>query len=79
MEIKKRLISVGDVFFIIGKYSFDPMEKPKVIEVQVAYKLHGRFFAYPTNGSGVFDFNRRDLGKAVFSNKEEAEQVLGGF
>lgn len=76
MSNEKRMISVGDVLYIIGKYSFSPDEKPKVVEVQVAYKFRKRFYAYPTNGHGTFSFNNSDLGKTVFINREDAERVL---
>ncbi len=76
MANKKRLIFAGDVLYIIGKYSFSPSENPQVVEVQVAYKSRKQFFAYPTKGHGTFKLTNSDLGKTVFYNREDAEQVL---
>lgn len=76
MANEKRLISVGDVLYIIGKYSFSPSENPQVVEVQVAYKFRKQFFAYPTKGHGTFKFANNDLGKTVFFNHEEAGAAL---
>ena len=77
MATKKRLISVGDVLYIIGKYSFSPEENPQVVEVQVAYHLRKNFYAYPTKGHGTFKFANSDLGRTVFYNQKEAERLLG--
>lgn len=79
MANEKRLISEGDVLYIIGKYSFSPDEDPEVVEVQVAYKFRKQFFAYPTKGHGTFKFNHSDMGKTVFVNREDAERVLRRF
>ena len=79
MANEKRLISVGDVLYAIAKYSFSPGENPQVIEVQVAYKFRKQFFAYPTKGHGTFKCNNSDLGKAVFFDREDAEQTLRRF
>ena len=76
MASEKRLISVGDVLYIIGKYSFSPDENPQVVEVQVAYKFRKQFFAYPTKGHGTFKFANNNLGDTVFFNREDAESVL---
>lgn len=76
MENKKRLISAGDVVYIIGKYSFSPDEKPQVIKVEVSYNLHKRLYAYPPKGHGCFSFAQSDLGKIVFLTREEAEAAL---
>ena len=76
MENKKRLISSGDVVYIIGKYSFSRDEMPQVIEVQVAYIARKRLYAYPTKGHGTFSFLQSELGKAVFLTREEAEAAL---
>lgn len=77
MATEKRLISMGDVLYIIGKYSFSPSENPQVVEVQVAYKFRKKFYAYPTKGHGCFSFAQSDLGKLVFLTREEAEAALG--
>ena len=79
MATEKRLISVGDVLYIIGKYSFSPSENPEVIEVQVAYTYRKRFYAYPTKGYGTFKLTNSDLGKTVFYNREDAERTLRRF
>lgn len=76
MANEKRLISVGDVLYIIGKYSFSPSENPQVVEVQVAYKERKQFYGYPTKGHGTFKFTNSDLGKTVFYNREDAERIL---
>ena len=76
MATEKRLISVGDVLYIIGKYSFSRSENPQVVEVQVAYKYRKKFYAYPTNGHGTFKVTNSDLGKTVFYNREDAERIL---
>lgn len=76
MANEKRLIAVGNVLYIIGKYSFLPSENPQVVEVQVAYKFRKQFFAYPTKGHGTFKFANNDLGKTVFYNREDAERIL---
>ena len=76
MVNEKRLISVGDVLYIIGKYSFSPDENPQVVEVQVAYKFRKNFYAYPAKGHGTFKLANSDLGKTVFYNREDAERVL---
>lgn len=76
MANEKRLISVGDVLYIIGKYSFSPSENPQVVEVQVAYKFRKNFYAYPTKGHGTFKFNHSDIGKTVFVNRDDAERIL---
>jgi hypothetical protein len=73
---EKRLISVGDVVYIIGKYSFSPDEDPQVVEAQVAYTFRKRLYAYPTKGHGTFSFNNGDLGKTVFFNRDDAERIL---
>lgn len=72
----KRLISVGDVLYIIGKYSFSPDENPQVVEVQVAYKKRKQFYGYPAKGHCTFKFTNSDLGKTVFYNREDAERIL---
>lgn len=72
-------ISVGDVVYIIGKYSFSPDEQPQVIEVQVAYTFRKRLYAYPTRGHGTFWFSSSGLGKTVFVNREDAKRVLRGY
>lgn len=77
MATEKRLISVGDVLYIIGKYSFNPSEDPQVIEVQVAYTLRKCWYAYPTKGHGTFKLTNSDIGKTVFITRTEAELVLG--
>lgn len=79
MATEKRLISVGDVLYIIGKYSFSPSESPQVVEVQVAYTFRKQFFAYPTKGHGTFKFVNNDLGKTVFYSREDAERTLRRF
>ena len=79
MATEKRLISVGDVLYILGKYSFSPREDPQVVEVQVAYKFRKNFCAYPTKGHGTFKFANSDLGKTVYYNREDAERVLRRF
>ena len=76
MVNENRLISVGDVLYIIGKYSFSPDENPQIVEVQIAYKFRKNFYAYPTNGHGTFKLANSDLGKTVFYNREDAERVL---
>ena len=76
MANENRLISVGDVLYIIGKYSFSPSENPQVVEVQVAYKFRKNFYAYPTKGHGTFKFNHSDIGKTVFVNRDDAERIL---
>lgn len=76
MANEKRLISVGDVLYIIGKYSFSPDENPAVVEVQVAYKFRKQFYAYPTKGHGTFKLTNNDWGKTVFKNRDDAETVL---
>lgn len=72
----KRSVHIGDTLFIIGKYSLSPDEEPTVFEVQVAYDLNKRHFAYPKNKCGVFSFNAADFGKTVFWSRENAERVL---
>ena len=79
MANEKRLISVGDVLYIIGKYSFSPSEDPQVVEVQVAYKFRKQFSGYHTKGHGTFKFANNDLGKTVFYNREDAERTLRRF
>lgn len=79
MANEKRLISVGDVLYIIGKYSFSPSEDPQVVEVQVAYKFRKQFYGYPTKGHGTFKCVNNDLGKTVFYNREDAERTLRRF
>ena len=76
MANENRLISVGDVLYIIGKYSFSVDEKPQVVAVQVAYKFRKQFFAYPTKGHGTFKFANNNLGDTVFFNREDAENAL---
>ena len=76
MANEKRLIAVGDVLYIIGKYSFSPDENPQVVEAQVAYKFHKQFFAFPTKGHGTFKLVNSNLGKTVFYNRKDAERVL---
>ena len=76
MANENRLISVGDVLYIIGKYSFSPSENPQVVEVQVAYKFRKQFFCYPTKGNGTFKITNGDLGKTVFINRDDAERIL---
>ncbi len=76
MANEKRLISVRDVVYIIGKYSFSQDEKPEVIKVQVSYNLRKRLYAYPPRGHGCFSFAQGDLGKTVFFTQEEAEAAL---
>lgn len=76
MGTEKRQISVWDVLYIIGKYSFSRDENPAVIEVQVTSIIHKRAHAYPTKGRGTFCFNNSDLGKTVFFNRDDAERTL---
>lgn len=76
MANEKRLISVGDVLYIIGKYSFSPDENPAVVEVQVAYEFRKQFYAYPTKGHGTFKLTNNNWGKTVFKNRDDAETVL---
>ena len=76
MATEKQLISVGDVLYIIGKYSFSQAENPQVVEVQVAYKHRKQFYAYPTKGHGTFKLVNDDLGKTVFRNRNDADRIL---
>lgn len=76
MATEQRLISVSDVVYVIGRYSFTTDEKPKVVEVQVAYIERKRLYAYATNGHGCFSFVQSDLGKTVFVNRDDAERCL---
>ena len=76
MVTEKRLISVGDVVYVIGRYSFTPDERPKVVEAQVAFIERKRLHAYVTKGHGSFSFAQSDLGKTVFWDREDAERVL---
>ena len=76
MADEKRLISVGDVLYIIGKYSFSPAENPQVVEAQVSYKHRGNFYAYPTNNHGTFKVANSDIGKTAFYKREDAERIL---
>lgn len=78
MASEKRLISVGDVLYIHGKYSFSPDEKPQVVEVQVAYRHRRKFYSYPTKGDGslCFAFAQSDFGEIVFTNRKDAERAL---
>ena len=76
MANEKRLIAMGDVLYIIGKYSFSPSENPQVIEVKVAYRYRRRFYTYPTNNHGTFVLKDGDVGKTVFFNREDAEAAL---
>ena len=76
MATEKRLISDGDVIYLIGKYSFSPSETPQVVEVQVAYKYSKNFYAYPANNHGTFKIANSDIGKTVFYNREDAERIL---
>ena len=76
MANEKRLISVGDVVYVIGRYSFTPDERPKVVEVQVAYIENKRLHGYTTKGDGCFTFAQSDLGRTVFYNRADAERVL---
>lgn len=79
MANEKRLISAGDILYIIGKYSFSRDEDPKVIEVQVDSKYRKQYHASPTKGAGTFCFSQSDLGKTVFYNREDAERTLRRF
>lgn len=74
----ERLISVGDVLYIIGKYSFSVSEKPEVIEVQVASKYRRQYNAFPTKGHGSFMLKNSYIGDTVFFNREDAERALYG-
>ena len=76
MANEKRLIAIGDVLYIIGKYSFSPSENPQVIEVKVAYRYRKQFHTYPTNEHGSFVLKDGDVGKTVFFNREDAERIL---
>lgn len=76
MASEKPSVHIGDTLFIIGKYSYSPDEAPSIIEVQVAYDLHKRHFAYPKSGRGTFSFATGDMGKTVFTNRKDAERVL---
>jgi hypothetical protein len=76
MANEKQLISVCDVVYVIGRYSFTPDERPKVVEVQVAYIERKRLYSYATKGHGCFSFAQSDLGKTVFQTHEEAEAAL---
>lgn len=76
MANEKRLIAIGDVLYIIGKYSFSPSENPQVIEVKVAYRYRKQFHTYPINNHGSFVLKDGDLGNTVFFNREDAERTL---
>lgn len=79
MANEKRLIAIGDVLYIIGKYSFSPDEDPEVVKVQVAYRYLKSYYSYPTGNHGSFKINNSDLGKTVFFNREDAERTLRRF
>ena len=74
--MEKRFIAIGDVLYIIGKYSFSPSESPQVIEVKVAYQYRKQFHTYPTNEHGSFVLKDGDVGKTVFFTRQDAEQML---
>ena len=76
MANENRLISVGDVVYVIGRYYFTPDERPKVMKAQVAFIERKRLYAHVKNGNGYFSFAQSDLGKTVFWNREDAERVL---
>ena len=76
MGNEKQQISVGDVVYLIGKYSFSPDEQPQVIEVQVVHTFRNRLYANSIRGHGIFSFENSDLGEIVFVNREDAKQFL---
>lgn len=68
---------VGDVIYIIGKYSFSKTENYHVIKTKVAFiKNNDRYYSYARLNSGLFSFNINDFGKCVFCNREDAENAL---
>lgn len=66
-------MKIGDTVYIIGKYSFDPNECAKVMEVKISHISHNQFVAYRTDGiSGEWRFSNRHLGKCVFLTEKKA-------
>lgn len=71
-------MKINDIVFVIGKYVPDPSEKPRIIEAQISHIKHRQFVAYgiDDNNLGTWSFSRKDIGKSVFTTREEAEKAL---
>ncbi len=70
-------MQIGDIVYILGKYTFDSAEKPQLLEVKISHIKHRQFIAYRTDdGPGEWPFSKKHLGKCVFLTYDEAEKAL---
>ncbi len=75
MENEKNPFSVGDTVFILGKYLPDFSSPLLLLECKISHIKRRQFVAYRVDGEvGEWRFSRKDLGKCVFKDKEEAEK-----
>lgn len=66
-------MKIGDIVYIIGKYSFDPNKRTQVMEVKISHIKHRQFITYRTDGGpGEWRFSNKHLGKCVFLTEQEA-------
>ena len=69
-------VKVGDTVFVLGRYT--PCGETVIVEAMISHIEHRQFAAYTVNGHGEWRFSRKDVGKAVFFTRAEAEAALGG-
>lgn len=71
----KFFLKVGDIAYILGRYTPDGDTKIVEIEIIKAWD-NGKILAYTTNGPGEWKFYQSYFGKVVFRTREEAEKAL---
>ncbi|MGM9551946.1 MAG: hypothetical protein ACI3XA_06775 [Clostridia bacterium] len=67
-------MKIGDTVYLLGRFGFSFEHKVYIIKVKIVDIVHGRFYAVSESGS--WTFNRKDIGKAVFENEEDAVKEL---
>lgn len=70
-------LKVGDVVYILGKYTLDGDTKVVEVKIQKTWK-NGKVLAYTTgNEPGEWNFRQSDMKwNCIFRTREEAERIL---
>lgn len=76
IEDNENDLKVGDICYILGRYT--PDGDTKIVEIEIIKVWNnGKVLAYTTgNEPGEWKFYQSYLGKVVFYTREEAEEAL---
>lgn len=77
MTDRDRLIEIGDIYYIIAKFTPSDEFLPYIAEVKITEKNRNRYIARRTDNDCVwYSIKKSDFGKLAFLTKEEAEEKL---